>query len=661
MPKFASTIKSLLANKDKLFELAKVLLNENCSAMLLKKLPEKLGDLGKFLIPCDFPGMEVCHALADLGASINLMPLSIWKKLSLPELTPTRMTLELADRSITRPKGVAEDIFVKVWKFHFPTDFVVVDFEADPRVLLILRRVNVISIASEEVVHDNTKSSNPTLAKSPIEEPEYSFSIGYGHFITTPVTELDEVAESSAKNLVPIQSEYEITSDDESEYNEPIKDDSFSAFITFTNPLFNDKDDFTNEDVPIKESKLLGILFSIVLASNKEVSITRRTLEHSRVLELEVEIVEKQQMLAKFKNQNSLIQKQFVDLQVKFQNYKECLRNQKVCEQPNATASNAIFEINKLKAQLQEKDDSIRHLDAEKDILVQHKKPTVPVNMFPKAKPATEARKPIPKRNTQNHNPLPAKSVKARRAVDYYRNLYVDINQFVDPSMKSVHTKPHQEKHVLNTSTNAWNETKNTIARIVPIWKPTGRRFNLHDIFGSRTSTEPIVKPSELTPCVSPSTNATLNSAIARLVLMGYIASFTDEILVQINPSKTSREEKKVPDTVSASARTKPITVSQPHVITKKDVNSDLKGLTLAAEVARPKTIPKHVRKTDITVAYRIVPQWKPTGRQFILYDIYGPKKSKAPTAKPLEHSPSVSSSSLINVISRKVILQNAK
>nr|GEU48290.1 DNA-directed DNA polymerase [Tanacetum cinerariifolium] len=140
MPKFASTIKSLLINKDKLFELAKVPLNENCSAMLLKKLLEKLGDPSKFLIPCDFSGIDVCHALADLGASINLMPLSIWKKLSLPEHTPTRMTLELVDRSITRPKGVLEDVFVKVGKFHFPTDFVVVDFEADPRVPLILGR-----------------------------------------------------------------------------------------------------------------------------------------------------------------------------------------------------------------------------------------------------------------------------------------------------------------------------------------------------------------------------------------------------------------------------------------------------------------------------------------------------------------------------------------
>ncbi|GJW80038.1 reverse transcriptase domain-containing protein, partial [Tanacetum coccineum] len=106
--------------------------------MLLKKLLQKLRDPGKFLIPCNFSRIDVCHALAD--ASINLMPLSFWKKLSLPELTPTRMTLELADRSITHPKGLVEDVYIKVGKFHFPTDFIVVDFEADPRVPLILGR-----------------------------------------------------------------------------------------------------------------------------------------------------------------------------------------------------------------------------------------------------------------------------------------------------------------------------------------------------------------------------------------------------------------------------------------------------------------------------------------------------------------------------------------
>nr|GEU51997.1 reverse transcriptase domain-containing protein [Tanacetum cinerariifolium] len=97
-------------------------------------------DLGKFLIPCDFPGMAECLALADLGASINLMPFSVWKRLSLPDLTPTCMTLELADRSISHPVGVAEDVYVKVGSFHFSAEFVIIDFDADPRVPLILGR-----------------------------------------------------------------------------------------------------------------------------------------------------------------------------------------------------------------------------------------------------------------------------------------------------------------------------------------------------------------------------------------------------------------------------------------------------------------------------------------------------------------------------------------
>nr|GEX66414.1 reverse transcriptase domain-containing protein [Tanacetum cinerariifolium] len=140
MPKFASMFKSLLNNKEKLFDLATTLMNENCLVVILKKLPEKLGDPGTFLIPCDFLELFECFALADLGASINLMSLSIWEKLSLPELVPTQMNLELADQSKTRPAGIAEDVFVKVGKFHFPTDFVVVDYVVDPQVPLILGR-----------------------------------------------------------------------------------------------------------------------------------------------------------------------------------------------------------------------------------------------------------------------------------------------------------------------------------------------------------------------------------------------------------------------------------------------------------------------------------------------------------------------------------------
>ncbi|GKC47531.1 reverse transcriptase domain-containing protein [Tanacetum coccineum] len=181
MPKFASMFKSLLNNKEKLFDLAKTPVNENCSVVILKKLPKKLKDPGKFLIPCDFPEIVECLALADLGASINLMPLSIWKKLSLPELTPTRMILELADRSTTSPSGIAEDVFVKVGKFHFPADFIVVDYVVDPRVPLILGRPFLrtarafINVFGEELTlrkvlgfSNSFKSGNPTPSLDPI-------------------------------------------------------------------------------------------------------------------------------------------------------------------------------------------------------------------------------------------------------------------------------------------------------------------------------------------------------------------------------------------------------------------------------------------------------------------------------------------------------------
>nr|GEU51098.1 reverse transcriptase domain-containing protein [Tanacetum cinerariifolium] len=140
MPKFTSTLKALIGNTEKLSEMAQTPLNEHCSAVLLKNLPKKLGDPGEFMIPCDFPGMAECLALADLGASINLMPFSMWKRLSLLDLTLTCMTLKLADRSISRPVGVSEDVYVKVGSFHFSADFAIVYIDDDPRLPLILGR-----------------------------------------------------------------------------------------------------------------------------------------------------------------------------------------------------------------------------------------------------------------------------------------------------------------------------------------------------------------------------------------------------------------------------------------------------------------------------------------------------------------------------------------
>ncbi|GJV94561.1 reverse transcriptase domain-containing protein [Tanacetum coccineum] len=132
-------LKYLLSNKERLIELANIPVSENCSAVILKKLPKKLGDPGRFLIPCDFNKLK-CKALADLGASINLMPLSVWKDLGLPKLIPTQMTLELANQDICTPKGIARDVFVPVGKITFLADFVIVDYESDPLVPLILGR-----------------------------------------------------------------------------------------------------------------------------------------------------------------------------------------------------------------------------------------------------------------------------------------------------------------------------------------------------------------------------------------------------------------------------------------------------------------------------------------------------------------------------------------
>nr|GEU63943.1 reverse transcriptase domain-containing protein [Tanacetum cinerariifolium] len=137
--KYQKMLKALLSNKEKLLELANTPLNENCSAVILKKLPEKLRDPRKFLIPYGFSKLK-CKALVDLGASINLMPLLFWKKLGLPELISTCMTLELTNREICTPVGNAKDVFVLVVKFTFPADFVIVYYESDPRVPVILRR-----------------------------------------------------------------------------------------------------------------------------------------------------------------------------------------------------------------------------------------------------------------------------------------------------------------------------------------------------------------------------------------------------------------------------------------------------------------------------------------------------------------------------------------
>nr|GEV85832.1 hypothetical protein [Tanacetum cinerariifolium] len=298
MPKFAPMFKKLLNKKDKLIELTTTPLNENCSAVVLKKLPEKL----------------------DLGASINLIPLSIWKKLRLPTLNDTKMVLKLADRTISKPTGVVENVFVKVGKFYFPADFVVLDFVADPRIPLILGRpflstahviINVyereiiirqnqqslttqcsdipsfkkveqinkidfinaggIYFESEEIedfLNDDSilfgvKDSpfnmdedvlflesllkedpippHPIIlnqTKLPIEGTNHSLNMRYEHFNTHLVTK--DVAKSSTENLTPIPNECMVVSENESQSTEPVNDNS-SDSTTISNPFFDEE------------------------------------------------------------------------------------------------------------------------------------------------------------------------------------------------------------------------------------------------------------------------------------------------------------------------------------------------------------------------------------------------------------------------------------
>ncbi|MCI06819.1 hypothetical protein A2U01_0027880 [Trifolium medium] len=116
------------------------MLTEECSALLQKTLPRKCKDLGSFTIPCTIGGIEIGRALCDLGANVNLMPLSIMKKLNCGEAKPTRMTLILADCTKVYPHGILEDVLVRVDDTIFPADFVIMDIEEDEEAPILLGR-----------------------------------------------------------------------------------------------------------------------------------------------------------------------------------------------------------------------------------------------------------------------------------------------------------------------------------------------------------------------------------------------------------------------------------------------------------------------------------------------------------------------------------------
>nr|GEW46321.1 reverse transcriptase domain-containing protein [Tanacetum cinerariifolium] len=187
MPKFASTLKALIGNKEKLSEIARTSMNEHCSTVILNKLPKKLGDPRKFLIPCEFPRMDACLALADLGTSINLMPLSVWKGL---------------------------DVKVKVGMFHFPADFVVVDFEPDPPSSLNSR---------EKRSHHLQSGSN------------FRYSANYDQMTTNKINVTDEACEEYSQEVLGF-------SDVTASGSPPPSDDLIVSTTSLTLTPFGDSD-----------------------------------------------------------------------------------------------------------------------------------------------------------------------------------------------------------------------------------------------------------------------------------------------------------------------------------------------------------------------------------------------------------------------------------
>ncbi|GJU83402.1 reverse transcriptase domain-containing protein [Tanacetum coccineum] len=259
----------VLRTKEKLEEIAITTVNVECSAIIMNKVPEKLEDLGKFLIPCALQELNRTSALADSGASINLLPYSIYKKLGLEVLTPTRMTLELANRSITHSMGIAEDVVVRVDGFSFLTDFVVVNFEPDPRVPIILGRpflrtakalidlyeetltlrhfvhaISVIDFSKDDPFSGSTttQSDDPSPSSSPIKTSD--------NF------------EKFADELAPLDSLP--PGNDDSTLKKDLHEENFQVY---SNPLFEFDDNFKSstinplfdemkEDVEIKNSNV---------------------------------------------------------------------------------------------------------------------------------------------------------------------------------------------------------------------------------------------------------------------------------------------------------------------------------------------------------------------------------------------------------------------
>nr|GFA49025.1 reverse transcriptase domain-containing protein [Tanacetum cinerariifolium] len=259
-------------------------------------------------------GNFIQNPLADLGASINLKPLSIWKKIKLPTLNDTKMVLELADKTISKPTGVAKNVFLKVGKFYFPADFVVLDFIADPRVSLILGRPflrgrdfdteEIENFLNEDSIPFGVEESSfnmdedilflesllkeepclnppmiPNQTKSPIKEPKHSFNMGYEHFNTN----LDSDSHQEEIDVVTITDDVlppSVENDDSD--GEAVAVNDLRVYNSIQNSkqeFFESEDsDFDNPSIPLPPLEPPDVEFDFEIDLGNEISVVRNTI-----------------------------------------------------------------------------------------------------------------------------------------------------------------------------------------------------------------------------------------------------------------------------------------------------------------------------------------------------------------------------------------------
>ncbi|GKA84686.1 reverse transcriptase domain-containing protein [Tanacetum coccineum] len=181
MPKYAKFLKSLLTNKSRLEEACTITMYERCSAVLLNKLSSKKKVPGSFTIPCHIGDLQINNALADLEASISLMPYTMYEKLGIGEPKPTRMSLELADRSIQYPRGIVENVLIKVDKFVLSIDFVILDMPEDSRILIILGRPFLAT--ARAMIDVFNKKITLRILIAPEDQEKTTFTCPYGTFV----------------------------------------------------------------------------------------------------------------------------------------------------------------------------------------------------------------------------------------------------------------------------------------------------------------------------------------------------------------------------------------------------------------------------------------------------------------------------------------------